>query len=413
MIEFARKNLTFLISKHSSLARSRFPISLSLHHLRSLCIFIEGKFLGNSHLLFDTLRQKFSLSPRVALELSQGKNLENVELILSFLKERGFSNTQLEKILKYKPRVLLDSLEHNIKPKFKIFHDLGFTSDDISKLFSANPAILQLSMDNNIIPTLSLLKGLVRSDDEVVRLIKRCPWSLTVHLEKNMLPNIEFLKSCGIPMDRIQIVLNSFPNVFLLKQEIIRNSVEKANEMGIEASSQAFIYAIPAIAGMGKETWKIKLQAYRDMGFSDSDILTMFRKAPHSFSGSFEKVKKIIELLLATGKFDMSSIVNYPKALASSIENRYKPRLRILGILESRSLISDWPSLPALSMLPDDEFFKKFVSPYFDQVSDIYISEGLEIKPKASARRFKTGMKPRKASVQSIKTEMKPPKISI
>ncbi|KAL8523575.1 hypothetical protein ACS0TY_013520 [Phlomoides rotata] len=409
MIAFVRKNLPFLISKHSSLAC---PVSLSLYHPHSFCTSIEGKIPDKSHILFDVLRQKFELSPdispRVASELSQGKNLENAELILSFLKESGFSNTQLEKILKYKPRVLSNSLEDSIKPKFKIFQDLGFTCDEISKLFTSNPAILQLSLDNSLIPSINLLRGLLRSDDELASLIKRSTWSLTGKLEKTLLPNVEFLKSCGVPMDRIQIVLNSFPNVFLRKQEIIRKSVEKVNEMGIKASSQAFIYAIPAIAGMSNEVLEIKLQAYRDLGFSDSDILTMFRKAPHAFSGSFEKAKKIIELLLATGRFDMPCIVNYPKALASSIENRYMPRLRILGILESRNLISDWPSLPALSMLPDDEFLKKFVIPYFDQVSDVYITESLEIKRRASVESTKMEIKPPKASLRSIKMEIKP-----
>ncbi|KAK6131140.1 hypothetical protein DH2020_035119 [Rehmannia glutinosa] len=256
----------------------------------------------------------------VASNLTRLENLENADSVLSFFKEIGFSNTQSEKIVKYRPQYLSASLDDSIKPKIKIFQDSGFSSDDIAKIISSNPLILQLNMNTRVIPSLSVLKGLLGTNDDVAKLLRKSGWFLIKDLETTMVLNIEFLKSCGIPMERILRMLYDHPRCFLLKPEIMRNTVDKAEEMGGNRSSKMFIYAIRVIASMSEEAWELKLQAFRNFGFSDRDILTIFKKAPPLFAGSMEKIKKTKEFLLATGKFSMSCIVNNPMSLACSVE---------------------------------------------------------------------------------------------
>ncbi|KAI3465112.1 hypothetical protein Pfo_021775 [Paulownia fortunei] len=358
MTALVRKNLICLISKHtSSVCISHVSFSLSLHFFSTS----RERQLVTSSIVFDILLHKHHFSPEVASQvasyLTRLKNPEKADSILSFLKKSGFSNTYLE---------------DSIKPKIKIFRDLGFSSDDIAKIISSNPAILHLSANNNIIPSLSVLKGLLGSNYDVARLLRRSAWFVTTDLEKTMVPNVEFLKSCGIPMERILLLRYNNPRCLLIKPEIMRKSVDKVEEMGVNSSSKMFIYAVRIIASTSNETWELKFQA---LGFSECDILTMFRKAPLLFAGSMEKIKKIKEVLLATGKFNMSCIVNNPASLGCSIEKRYKPRLRILGILESRNLIKNWPGLGTFYTLSDDKFFKKFISPYLNEVGEVHITK--------------------------------------
>ncbi|KAL8513999.1 hypothetical protein ACS0TY_013205 [Phlomoides rotata] len=249
-------------------------------------------------------------------------------------------------------------------------------------MISTSPRILSLSVENNIVPSLSVMKELFGSYDEVVRLRKLSKWFLTSNIQKTLLPNIEFLKSCGIPMERIRIILVWHPSSFAVKPEVMTKCAEKAEQMGIYASSKNFIYAIWTLAEMSNKAWELKLQGFRNLGFSDNDIVTMFRKDPQTFSVSMEKVKKVTEVLLASGKtketllaagkFDISSIVNCPRLLLSSIENRYIPRLQILGILETKSLIKQWPSLSTICRLSDNLFSDKFIKPYMDEVGHVY-----------------------------------------
>ncbi|EYU23212.1 hypothetical protein MIMGU_mgv1a009656mg [Erythranthe guttata] len=278
---------------------------------------------ATSPTVFDFLLHNHNFSPeaaeRIASIYPRLINPEKADSVLSFLKETGFSHTQLEKIIRHRPRFLSAKAD-----------DLGFSSADICSIISNDPAILHMSVGNNIKPSLSVLKDLLGSNYNVARILKLSAWFVTSNLETTMVPNFEFLKSVGIPRDRILLLLHNYPRTFLLKPETIRRSVDKAEEMGVDRSS----------------------------------------KAPSSFVSSMVKIKKITEVILGTGKYTLSCIVKHPVCFSCSVEKRYKPRFRILGILESRNLIENWPSLGEVYILTDDKFFEKFVRPYSDVVGD-------------------------------------------
>lgn len=63
------------------------------------------------------------------------------------------------------------------------------------------------------------------------------------------------------------------------------------------------------------------------------------------FNVSEEKMGKVKEVLLGTGKYTTSCIAVRPYSLMHSIEQRYKPRIQVLEILERRNLIEAWPLL--------------------------------------------------------------------
>lgn len=54
--------------------------------------------------------------------------------------------------------------------------------------------------------------------------------------------------------------------------------------------------------------------------------------------------------------------------------------MRILGVLERKNLIENWPSLQTLYSSSDAEFCERFVSPYLDHLGDVYSPKG-EMKP--------------------------------
>ncbi|KAL3845841.1 hypothetical protein ACJIZ3_003244 [Penstemon smallii] len=305
---------------------------------------------------------------QVASVVTHLKNPQNSDLILSFLKDNGFSITQLEKIMKHRPEFLNTNFEKIIKPKIKIFQDLGFPANDIAHIISNNPATLHRSLKNRIIPALSVLKGLLGSNVEVAKVLRNSSWVLSVDLESNMVPNIEFLKSCGIPMKQIISLIYWCPRFFLTKLESMRKFVDKAAELGVDRSSRTFFYAVRVVGSMSSEIWELKLKAFRDLGFSEDDILRVFRCAPAVFSVSELKIKKVKAVLVETGKYNVSCIVNNPTSLKFSVETRYKPRLQILRVLEKRNLIKEWPSLPALYQMSDKKFYDKFVAPFISEI---------------------------------------------
>ncbi|XP_075518808.1 uncharacterized protein LOC142552833 [Primulina tabacum] len=104
----------------------------------------------------------------------------------------------------------------------------------------------------------------------------------------------------------------------------------------------------------------------------------MFRTSSPAFTISKEKMKMVKEVLLASGKYDMSTIVNYPVSLMYSVEKRYKPRLEVLRILETKKLIENWPSLGVLCTISDAQFSERFVAPYFKEFGKVYIDEPID-----------------------------------
>ncbi|KAL9171944.1 hypothetical protein ABFS82_03G013600 [Erythranthe guttata] len=317
--------------------------------------------------------QKHNFSPEAASQVAAGlislKTLENSDSILSFLKESGFSSTQLERVVKYRPAFLSANLEKIIKPKIRIFQDLGFSADEISLII---PLVLHSSVNNRLIPSLSVLKNLLGTDLQVAKVLKVSAWFLVTDLEKSLVPNVEFLKSCGVSVNQIIKLMYIVPRVFLSKPENMKKFVEKADEMGVSRKSGMFIYAVRVVSSMTDESWEMKVKTFRSLGFSDNDISRVLRNAPMVFSVSENKIKKIVEVLVGTGKYDMRRIVNNPTSLMYSVEKRYLPRLRVLEVLEKRNLIKKWPCLGTFHLLSDSKFFKKFVAPYLDEVGEVY-----------------------------------------
>lgn len=355
--------------------KSRLPFSLSVLYFSTS----EGRKSGINPALYELLLHKHKFSPAVASHIvcgvSQSKPPERFDLMLSFLKEVGFTKAQLEKALKHLPQLLASDLEKTVKPKIKIFQDMGFSGKEIADLISREPKILHISANEKLIPRLGFLSGLLRSNKEVALVLRKSWWFLGSDLEKTMFPNIELLKSCGVSMEQIVTIFCYAPRFLLNKPEVVRKSVGKVDELGVSRSSKAFVYAVAVIGSMADGKWEQKLQAFRDiLQCSEDDILRALRQAPQAFTVSEEKMRKVKVVLLGTGKYTTSCIVVCPLSLKYSIEQRYKPRIQVLEILERSHLIEAWPLLAPLCKMSDDMFYKKFVSPHLDQVGEVYLA---------------------------------------
>jgi hypothetical protein len=68
------------------------------------------------------------VSPKSAILASKRMNFENTERpdsVLNFLKEKGFSHTQISKVVRAHPRFLLSDPEKTLLPKIEFFRSLG------------------------------------------------------------------------------------------------------------------------------------------------------------------------------------------------------------------------------------------------------------------------------------------------
>ncbi|XP_059631373.1 uncharacterized protein LOC132274185 [Cornus florida] len=328
----------------------------------------------------DYLLDRHKFSPETASKVSSVvtylKRPEETDSILSFLQESGFSDSHLELVIKRMPQVLSANLERTIKPIFKFFQDLGFSSTDVVKIVSSNPQILIRRVGNRLGPSILALKSVLGSNmHDVSRALKASgsAWLLRYDLAKNMIPNIEFLKSCSISSSQIAGYVYIYPTFFMRKPTRIREYVKRVDEMGFDRKSKMFLSAIRTISSMTKENWELKLELFKSMGFSEDDILSVFRRLPQVFAVSERKIKAITQFFLSTGKCDISFLVKNPNLLLLSVENRLKPRLRVMEVLEKRNLLLKKPSFTTVFQRSDKKFFEKYVLPYSDEVGELFV----------------------------------------
>ncbi|XP_057503765.1 transcription termination factor MTERF5, chloroplastic-like [Actinidia eriantha] len=280
----------------------------------------------------------------------------------------------MEQLIKRSPFVLSANLDRTIKPKIKLFLDLGLSPTDIAEIISADPWILSISTDNRIGPSFLALKRVLGSLPGVSKVLKLSGRLLQYDLDKTMIPNIEFLKSCGISSSQIVKFVYSYPGFFVYKPESIRDFVKRVDEMGFNRESKMYLHAIRAISSMTVENWERKLELFRSLGFSDNDVAKVFKRAPHVFAISQRKIKEVTQMLLRPGKSDISVIINCPELLSCSVENRLKPRLGVLEVLERKNLLQKNPRLTTVCKISDEAFFERFVLPYSNEVGNVYAS---------------------------------------
>ncbi|KAJ7965691.1 Transcription termination factor like [Quillaja saponaria] len=371
MIPPIRKCLISLFTKNPSHLRG--PLSSC-----SISIFFSSAAVkpGKSNpriSLLDYLVKEQGFSQEAASKASSAitylRKPRSSESVLSFLKEIGFSQTHIEEVVTKAPVLLSSSLEKTIKPKIKLFQDLGFTSADIAEIISGDPWILTRSVDNRIGPSILVLKSILGSNKDVCRVLKISGWFLKHDLEKSMMPNIEYMKSIGISSSQIAKYVFNFPRFFLLKLESIQECVKRVDEMRFDMKSKMLLHAIRAMSSMTVENWNLKLKLFRSLGFTENDILTVFRRVPQVFAVSERKIKDVTELLLSVRNHDISFVVNHPELLVCSVERRLKPRLEVIEILENKNLFQKKPSLTTVCKISDKEFLVKFVIPYSDELS--------------------------------------------
>lgn len=319
------------------------------------------EFLINRHQFSQEAAFKASLT-RVYL-----KDQRQSDLILSFLKSSGFSNPQIEKVIKNVPCILYYNID-TIKPKIEIFQDLGFLQSDIVEIISTDPWILTRSLDNRLQPSLFVLKKILGSREGMSRILKLSGRLLKHDLEKTMLPNIEYMKNCGISSSQIITYLYNFPRLFLHKPATIMDFVKRIDEMGFDRKSKMFLPAIRTLSSMTLENWELKLKIFRNLGISENDISTLFRKAPQVFTVSESKIKQVTEMVISDANLDISYVLNHPELLIFSFEHRLKPRLEILHTLEQKNVLKRKLSLVTVCRMSKKDFTERYIVPYSNEL---------------------------------------------
>jgi mTERF domain-containing protein len=87
------------------------------------------------------------------------ENPKRSDSVLNLLKKNGFTNTQISKLVRIHPLLLLSDPEKILLPKIEFFRSMGVSSFDLPGILSSNPFLFTRSLKKQLIPFYDFLKS--------------------------------------------------------------------------------------------------------------------------------------------------------------------------------------------------------------------------------------------------------------
>ncbi|KAK2970582.1 hypothetical protein RJ640_022819 [Escallonia rubra] len=272
------------------------------------------------------LINRCGLSPEIAASKSKTvvfNSPERPDSVLALLGKQGFDTSQISKLIRTYPTLLLVDPKKTLLPKLEFFRSIGASSDDIA----SNRGILRSSLDNKIIPFFNLLKSLGMSDKRLVSVMKRLRWNLHA-VPSSFVSNVALLKQIGMPQASILSLIAGNPDILNQDMQKFDSCVNRLVKMGVDPCKLAFVQAIMTTCSASESTWEHKKEVYRRWGWSDHDLLSDFQR----------------------------TIV---------------PRCSVLRVLLSKGLLKEVPGVSRFIRTSEEEFLDKFVKKYLKLVPQL------------------------------------------
>ncbi|EOX94978.1 Transcription termination factor [Theobroma cacao] len=315
------------------------------------------------------------LSSESAISASQKVRFQSPErpdLVLALLENYGFSKIQISNLIRKRPVLLLANPENILLPKLEFFQSIGLSSCDLARTLSSDPTLLTRSLENQIIPSYDFLKSVLLSNEKIVSALKRTTWIFLEDPSKNLMPNVAFLRELGVPQKCVALLLTHFPEAVMQKHEDFCGIVREVKEIGFEPRKSMFVLAVHALSGKGnKSIWEKCFEVYKRWGWSKDDILTAFKKHPHSMMLSEKKIMKSMDYFVNKMGWPSRMIAQCPVVLFFSLERRIIPRCSVFQILLSKGLIKEDFSLTTVLLPVEKRFLERFVTKYQEEVPDL------------------------------------------
>ncbi|KAG2697348.1 hypothetical protein I3760_07G101500 [Carya illinoinensis] len=293
---------------------------------------------------------------------------EKPDSVLNLLKENGFTNTQISRMVKIDPSVLLSKPEKTLLPKIEFFRSMGASSSDLCRILSSSPTLFRRSLEKHLIPCYDFLKSVLILDEKVFTVFKRSPWFFCIH---NMVPNIALLRQVGVTQSTISFLITNFPSTAFDKHTRFAEAIHEVKEMGFDPSKTVFVNAIHVLLKMSRTKLESKLEFYKRWGWSKDVALLAFKRHPICMLLSDKKITKAMDFLVNKMGCSSTDIARCPTVLFFSLEKRIMPRCSVIKILIAKGLVKNDLSLSTFLGPGERKFLDKFVIKFQDGIPEL------------------------------------------
>ncbi|KAF6152298.1 hypothetical protein GIB67_005952 [Kingdonia uniflora] len=296
----------------------------------------------DSSFVVSYLINNCGLSPQSAISASKKLNFKTTtkpDSNLQFFQDHGFTKSQISKLIACRPGLLLCNKDQILEPKLEFLKQIGFSIPQAAKYISSNPTFLTNSLKAQIIPSFDYLKTFLITDENVTSTMRKSTWILNTNHQKLIVPKVEVLRDIGVPESSIYKLMITYPCVLTRNNNQFKEIVQEVGELGFNPSSTLFIEAITVKLALSKATWEAKMEIFRSYGFSENEIISMFRKNPQSMRTSEKKLRSGLYFFINKLDLKPSYLAKYTSLFTYSMEKRIIPRWTVLQGLLSKGLL--------------------------------------------------------------------------
>ncbi|XP_058004460.1 uncharacterized protein LOC110667879 isoform X2 [Hevea brasiliensis] len=313
-----------------------------------------------------TLKSAQSISKRIWF-----KTPERPDSVLRFFREHGFADSQISKIVKYRPCLLLMKPEKTFLPKLEFLRSIGVSRSGVPIFVSRNPDLLARSLERCLIPIYEILKSVLISEEKVVTTLNRMENRSLQSFHKTFSNNLSLLRGLGISQSSISSLVTQCPSVMCQKVGKFAEVVKKVMNLGFDPSKVTFVIAVLVFHSMSHKTWEYKMEVYGRFGLSEDEIWSMFRKHPKCMSLSEKKVTGVMNFLVCKMGWQAAAVARVPSILCRSLEKGIMPRCSVVRVLLLKGLIKADIHLSSVLIPSEKSFLESFVIKHQEQLPQL------------------------------------------
>ncbi|XP_027772418.1 uncharacterized protein LOC107017007 [Solanum pennellii] len=346
---------------------------LSLNSIKSQCLYSTSATSALVKYLVDSLGFSKQEASSASSKVTSRKHLDNPDLVINFLKQTGFRNTQVKKLVFMAPKLLYHDVNKTLKPKFQCLMDLGLSGSDLAKLTTKDTTIVEKGLVTHLRPTIDFLRKILGSDEDVVKAIKKSSWLISFNAHQIMKNNVVLLRNSGVSDVKIRKVVLICPHYLTQKPEWVKDLLHRLEkDFRIPLHSPMFPYGFHALAAQKKSKYENKIEIFKSFGWSNDYVLMMFRKLPYCIALSEDKIQKALSFYMNRLGCEPAYLASHPSILVFSLEKRVVPRMQVLKILDEKKIERRKLGFYYALTITETKFMDYFVLPYKDQIPDLY-----------------------------------------
>ncbi|XP_057842140.2 transcription termination factor MTERF6, chloroplastic/mitochondrial [Cryptomeria japonica] len=294
-------------------------------------------------------------------KMFETKSTHRAQQAVQFFRDSGFTENQVRKILFMHPPVLNLEVDTQLKPKIEFMKELGFTGSNLRHFLSLRPRLVSIKLEQTLSPKIPALISLFGSKLNLCKALMSYPEILECKVE-NLKPKIDILKLSGIQDELFLDVMKLRPKlIFSNSEEVLKLKIEYVRNWGVLKGSKAFVAALFAVDSSGLDNFENKIKHMAKLGLLENEIIHIVKRAPRTFANSIDKTEKNMDFLKHTAGFKPNIVVSYPCLLYYSIENRMRPRHKVIEFLRETEPSRLSTDLAPMYILSEQNFALKFL----------------------------------------------------